>query len=158
MHEKHWAIWFVSTNSVWFAQSNNYFQSLHYTTGYSIYHCKKTYILYMLILEPFLLLHSILRLWILMHTSFIRLIAKLFFSLIIVSLLTLDHISFKGVILFLSLCACGFHWHLKHTSLHGISCTLKYILSGSRLVVGISVSHPLTRPADLVNIALWKTY
>jgi E3 ubiquitin-protein ligase TRIP12 len=88
-----------------------------------------------------------------MHTSFIRLIAKLFFSLIIVSLLTLDHMSFKGVILLLSLCACGSPLASK-TLLHGISCTLKYILSGSRLVVGITVSHPLTRPADQVNIAL----
>jgi E3 ubiquitin-protein ligase TRIP12 len=45
----------------------------------------------------------------------------------------------------------------KTLLLHGISGTLKDILSGSGLVAGTTVSPTLTRPADQVNIAFIKS-
>jgi E3 ubiquitin-protein ligase TRIP12 len=60
----------------------------------------------------------------------------------------------KGVIRLLSICASGSPLAAKTLLLHGISGTLKDILSGSGLVAGTTVSPTLTRPADQVNIAL----
>ena len=68
------------------------------------------------------------------------------------TLLTLAHISLKGVIRVLSICASGSPLAAKTLLLHGISGTLKDILSGSGLVAGTTVSP--TRPADQVIIAL----
>jgi E3 ubiquitin-protein ligase TRIP12 len=77
--------------------------------------------------------------------------------MIFISLLTLYHISLKGVIRLLSICASGSPLAAKTLLLHGISGTLKDILSGSGLVAGTTVSPTLTRPADqmyeIVNLA-----
>jgi E3 ubiquitin-protein ligase TRIP12 len=72
------------------------------------------------------------------------------YCIIYANLLTLAHISLKGVIRVLSICADGSPLAAK--ILHGISGTLKVILEGSGLVAGTTI-YP-TSPADQVIIAL----
>ena len=91
-------------------------------------------------------------------TEYINIYSMLLFHLFTVlfsiyaTLLTLAHISLKGVIRVLSICASGSALAAKTPLLHGISGTLKDILSGSGLVAGTTV-YP-TRPVDQVIIAL----
>ncbi|XP_062224400.1 E3 ubiquitin-protein ligase UPL3-like isoform X2 [Phragmites australis] len=56
--------------------------------------------------------------------------------------------TYTGLIRLLSICASGSLLAVKTLLLHGISSTLKDILSGSGLIAGTSVSPALTRPAD----------
>ncbi|VAH41149.1 unnamed protein product [Triticum turgidum subsp. durum] len=68
---------------------------------------------------------------------------------------SLSTLTYTGVIRVLSICASGSSLAAKTLLLHGISGTLKDILSGSGLVAGTTVSP--TRPADqmyeIVNLA-----
>ncbi|KAM0865193.1 hypothetical protein ACQ4PT_043424 [Festuca glaucescens] len=70
---------------------------------------------------------------------------------------SLSTLTYTGVIRLLSICASGSPLAAKTLLLHGISGTLKDILSGSGLVAGTTVSPTLSRPADqmyeIVNLA-----